>query len=251
MLYFLKINGFIEQSIQKGFTPGLSGTYEHTTHLAHLIRQAKKRQRSLVVTLLDLRNAFGEVHHRLLPVILRFHHMPDSVVRLMGSLYQYFCTTVVTDLYSTQFIHVGKGVLQGDCLSPLLFNMLVNTFIRHIQSEKFIQLGYTYSKHLIPKHWYQFADDAAVVAGQPYENQIHLNAFTAWCTWCNMEIRVDKCKTFGVEKGNTATKQTFPKLFVNFEQIPVVKKNESYKYLGRNFNFEMDNCDHKHFQFLK
>ena len=141
MFYFLKINGFIEQSIQKGFTPRLSGTYEHTAHLAHLIRQAKKRQRSLVATLIDLRNAFGEVHHRLLPLILRFHHMPDSVVRLIDSLYQDFCTTVVTDVYSTQFVHVGKGVLQGDCLSPLLFNMLVNTFIRCIQSEKFIQLG--------------------------------------------------------------------------------------------------------------
>ena len=61
-----------------------------------------------------------------------------------------------------------------------------------------------------------------------------------------MEIRVDKCKTIGIEKGNTAAKQTFPKLFVNSEQIPVVKKNESFKYLGRYFNFEMDNCDHKH-----
>ena len=177
MFYFLKINGFIEQSIQTDFTEELSGTYERTVHLAHLIRQAKKRQRSLVVTLLDLRNAFGEAHHHLLPVILRFHHMPNSVVRLIDSLYQDFCTTV-TDVYSTEFIHVGKGVLQGDCLSPLLFNMLVNTFIRYIQSEVFIQLGYTYSKHLTPKHWYQFADDAAVVSGQPYENQV-LDAFTA------------------------------------------------------------------------
>ena len=85
-----------------------------------------------------------------------------------------------------------------------------------------------------------------MVSGQLYENQILLNAFTAWWAWCNMEIFVDKCKTFGIEKGNTAAKQTFPKLFVNSEQIPVVKKNESFKYLGRYFNFEMDNCNHKH-----
>ena len=39
--------------------------------------------------------------------------------------------------------------------------------------------------------------------------------------------------------------QTHPKLFVNNEQIPALKSNESFKYLGRYFNFEMDNEEHK------
>ena len=57
---------------------------------------------------------FGEVHHHLLPVVLRFHHMPDSVVRLIDSnLYQDFRMTVVTNSYSTRILHVGKGVLPG------------------------------------------------------------------------------------------------------------------------------------------
>ena len=30
------------------------------------------KQRSLVITLLDLRNAFGEVHHELIKSVLRF-----------------------------------------------------------------------------------------------------------------------------------------------------------------------------------
>jgi hypothetical protein len=37
-----------------------------------------------------------------------------------------------------------------------------------------------------------------------------------------MKIRVDKCKTFGIEKVNSAAKQTFPKVFVNIEPIPTV-----------------------------
>ena len=245
MFHFLRTNGFIEQRIQKGFIPGISGNYEHTAHLAHLIRQAKRKQRSLVVTLLDLRNAFGEVHHRLIPVILKYHHMPESVIQLIDSLYRNFRTTIITDSYSTEFIYVEKGVLQGDCLSPLLFNLLVNTFVQYIKSEKFTQLGYSYSEYLCPKHWYQFADDAAVITGQTYENQILLNAFTAWCTWCDMKIRVDKCKTFGIAKVNSAAKQTFPKVFVNTEPIPTVDNGGNLKYLGRYFNFEMDNSAHK------
>ena len=102
----------------------------------------KRHQRSLVPgDILDLCNVFGEVHHHLLPVVLRFHHMPDSVVQLIDSnLYQDFRMTVVTNSYSTRILHVGKGVLQGNCLSPLLFNLLVNNFIRYIQSETFTQL---------------------------------------------------------------------------------------------------------------
>ena len=57
---FLKDNEMIVHSIQKGFTPGISGTYEHTAHMAHLINNARRKQRFLVITLIDLKNAFGD-----------------------------------------------------------------------------------------------------------------------------------------------------------------------------------------------
>ena len=61
-------------------------------------------------------------------------------------------------------------------------------------------MGYSFSKLFTPCHWYQCADVAAVLTGQECESQILLNAFTTWCTWCNMIIHVDKCKTFEVAK---------------------------------------------------
>ncbi|CAB3992804.1 Hypothetical predicted protein, partial [Paramuricea clavata] len=63
---FLASNNFIEHGIQKGFTPNLSGTLEHTAQMADIINKARIRQRSVVITLLDLKNAFGEVHHNLI-----------------------------------------------------------------------------------------------------------------------------------------------------------------------------------------
>ena len=60
-----------------------------------------------------------------------------------------------------------------------------------------------------------------------------------------MIIRVDKCHKFGIAKNETLSVQAHPKLFVKNEQIPVLKNNESFKYLGRYFNFEMDNEEHK------
>ena len=63
---FLNQNEFIEAEIQKSFTPKVAGVLEHTSMMANIIDKARKRQRSVVIPLLDLKNAFGEVHHNLI-----------------------------------------------------------------------------------------------------------------------------------------------------------------------------------------
>ena len=96
-----------------------------------------------------------------------------------------------------------------------------------------------------PIHWFQFADDAAVISGQESENQVLLNRFTLWCKWADMIIRVDKCITFGVKKATTKSIQYQPKLFINNQLIPPVDNGNSFKYLGRYFDFGMTNSMHK------
>ena len=211
---FLSDNNYIEQNIQKGFTPKLSGTLEHTAQMAHIINTARTKQRSIVITLLDLKNAFGEVHHNLIYEVLKYHHVPNHINNLICSLYTDFQTSIITEQFNTSFITVGRGVLQGDCLSPLLFNMSFNTFIQHIKSEKYRQLGFWKLSEIgipcNPIHWFQFADDAAVISSQERENQMLLNRFTIWCQWANMIIRVDKCSTFGIKKQLTKSTSIYP-----------------------------------------
>ena len=122
--------------------------------------------------------------------------------------------------------------------------MIINTVIQHIKQKEYEQLGYKFSKYFSPRHWYQLADDASVITGQEYEVQILLNAFTRWCTWSDMIIRVDKY-TFGITKRGSNAVQTQPKLFVNNEYIPLVPWDEDFEYLGRFFNYAIDNKSHK------
>ena len=56
---FLRQNDFIESEIQKGFNPKIAGVLEHTSMMANIIDKARIKQCSLVITLLDLKNAFG------------------------------------------------------------------------------------------------------------------------------------------------------------------------------------------------
>ena len=241
---FLASNNFIEHGIQKGFTPNLSGTLEHAAQMADIINKARIRQRSVVITLLDLKNAFGEIHHNLIQSILDYHHIPEHIKFVIKSLYTDFQTSIITSEFRTPFISVGRGVLQGDCFSPLLFNMCFNTFIQHIKAEKYRQFGFSF-KLLNPIHWFQFADDAAVITGQESENQHLLNRFSIWCQWSNMIIRVDKCSTFGIKKAITKSVQYLPKLLINNNLIPTIKIGEAFQYLGRYFDFSMSNNNHK------
>ena len=78
MFTFLLDNNLIEHKIQKGFTPNISGTFEHTAQMSHIINQARTKQRSLAITLLDLKNACG-VHHNLFQSVLSYHHIPDHI----------------------------------------------------------------------------------------------------------------------------------------------------------------------------
>ena len=170
LYHFLMANKYIETNFQKGFTPKMSGTWEHIAQLSYLINQSRKKQRSITITLLDLKNAFGEVSHNLIETTLKYHHIPDSFIDMIKLIYADFYTSITTDDFITPFIPVKNGVLQGDCVSPLLFNLVVNKFILYIKKDHFEQLGYKYFQYLVPKHWMQFADDAVAITGQEYEN---------------------------------------------------------------------------------
>lgn len=242
---FLSKNKYVETHYQKGFSPGISGTFEHIAEMTHLINKSRTKQNSLTITLLDLRNAFGEVSHNLIKSVLQFHHLPVEVCNLVENIYQDFYVSITSKDFRTDYIKVGKGVLQGDCLSPLIFNMIINTFIQVVKQEKFTSFGSNIIKGFQPRNWFQFADDAAAVTSLEKDNQTLLNIFSRWCTWSDMLIRPDKCHSFGIAKKDTKSIQIKPKLYINNNLISPVEPDESFVYLGRHFDFKMSDKEHK------
>ena len=118
-----------------------------------MINHARKKQWNLVITLLDLKNVFGEVDHELITYVFKFHCVPDHIIQLTQSLYTDYRISIAIDEYLTIPITVEKRVLQGDSLSPLLFNLVINTLINTIKQEKLNCIGYIYDDCIPPKHW--------------------------------------------------------------------------------------------------
>ena len=158
---------------------------------------------------------------------------------MMKSVFSSYNVTLTHPPPPPPFITVGRGVLQSDCLSPLrplLFNMSFNTFIlqdptekhfgdvgildkyednnnnkkntfiQHIKSEKYRQLGFWKLSEIgipcNPIHWFQFADDAAVISSQEKENQMLLNRATTKKRYSDTTIQryrnrnLEQCKIY-------------------------------------------------------
>ena len=139
----------------------------------------------------------------------------------------------------THKIPVGRGVLQGDSLSPLLFNLCFNTLMVTVKSERLKCLGYVYDTLSGPRQWLQFADDTAIVTSLESDNQLLLNLFTKWVIWADLKVRIDKCHTFGIRKTASRSNQYKPYLQLCREQIPPIDLGGCFVYLGKQFNFEM------------
>jgi len=76
-------DNFIDKNVQKSFWPGVDRVIEQSQLLTHMIKDEKRYQWSLVVTLVDLRNAFGAVHHTLMRSALEYHHIPINIFLLI------------------------------------------------------------------------------------------------------------------------------------------------------------------------
>ena len=244
MMYkFLVDNKFLDQNLQKGFWKGVDGVTEHTELLAHMLRDAKRKQRSIIISLLDLKNAFGSVHQNLIRFALHYHHLPSVFPELFSNIYNNSFMTVAIAKEWTDSIKVERGVLQGDPSSPLLFNLCFNTLMLTLDQPMYRKLGYSWGPvgSRRQRAWLQFADDAAIVASDTKGAQLLLNVFQAWCTWATLDIRHDKCSSFGMMKKENNYTQILPNLSIADAPIPQTVIGGEFRYLGHVFNFDMDN----------
>ena len=150
-----------------------------------MLSDAKRAQRSITVVLLDLKNAFGSVHHGLIRAALQYHHLPPIFLQLFNCIYSNSYISIAVNNEWTNAVKVDKGVLQGDPSSPLLFNLCFNTLMSTLLQPEYTKLGY-YSRawnSSMSRSWLQFADDAAIVASSVRNAQCLLNVFQAWCSW--------------------------------------------------------------------
>lgn len=106
---------------QAGFNAG-RGTSENVFLLKRILWSRGKSRRSLTyVTFLDFRKAFDSVNHLVMLDLLEDIELPTRLIGYLKSLYSRVKLTLGGDWFEQ-----GRGVLQGDPLSPTLFNLIID-----------------------------------------------------------------------------------------------------------------------------
>ena len=122
-------NKFLDQSIQKDFMPSTPGCIENHLKLMSVLSEARKKHKTLAVCWLDLKSAYGSVHHSLIEYSLKHYHAPPKFYNMIRFFYQELSASAITPEWSTAQIPLNIGVFQGGPLSVMIFNTVINTLV--------------------------------------------------------------------------------------------------------------------------
>ena len=232
-LSFMLANKYLDRGIQKAFMPRTPGCIEHHLKLATVIQDARQKHKSLAVCWLDLANAYGSVHHSLITFSLQHYHAPPKFLHFVENFYSNLSATFNSSQWSTPPIPLKIGVYQGDPLSVVIFNTVINTMVDTIRSRP--DLGYHLTRNQSIS-LLQYADDTCLVANSPSSCQHLLHLIDRWLHWSGMRAKVPKCYSLALKA--SSGKLMDPQLRIADQLIPFA--SEPVKFLGRFFEVPCD-----------
>jgi len=118
-------------------------------------------QEDIYFCFIDYAKAFDCVEHNKLWKILKEIEIPDHLTCLLRNLYVGQEATVITGHGTTDWFQIGKGVHQGCVLSPCLFNLYAESFMRNAgldEAQARIKIAGRNINHL------RYADDTTLMA---------------------------------------------------------------------------------------
>jgi hypothetical protein len=248
---FKVANNFIKRSIQKGFLSGVSGCVDHTFALWEALRDAKQEKRSIVVSWIDLANAFGSVRHNLIQFALNWYHVPPMIQALIFDYYEKLCATVITKDWSTGFFLFDIGCFQGCVLSTILFDAVFNLLLDFLQPLK--KSGYLFKDCGVISFEKAYADDLALITKTAAENQVALDRMVVWLDWTGtMKAKPKKCIATAFRQFKRGTKSI--NNFKPYHDTVYSLYNPCLKIKGHLVGFIMDPSKgpfkDEHFKFL-
>jgi hypothetical protein len=246
---FLVKNTYIPRKIQKGFLSGIAGCVEHSFMLFEAMKEAKEEQRQIVVSWIDLANAYGSVRHNLIQFALDWFHVPKKIQKLIFNYYEKLMAKVKTKEWTSGFFLFDIGLFQGCVLSTILFLcvfQLLLDFLKPLRKK----YGFKFKQAAIKQLAEAYADDLALATGNAKGNQICCNKTDLWLKWTEtMRAKPKKCISFGMkrfynyktEKFEPVNGKTFspfdPKLSIAGKPMNYILNEEGDEFKDRHFKF--------------
>lgn len=231
---FMIKNSYFRPNHQKGFLPGISGCLEHNTLVAESLKDARTFERQITVCWIDLENAFGSVQHELMTFAMRWYNFPTQIINIITSYYSNLKFKITTKEGYTGPLKYNVGLFQGCCLSPIVFNVVINILIdKLISNEK--KWGYRFKiNNKYTEYILAFADDLAVLTRNPKQCQDLLRLVDEFCSWTNgMKTKPAKCHCLCLGRRDTKFTSYDPGIEIGGQRVATIAETMPFKFLGR------------------
>ncbi|KAL1236613.1 Retrovirus-related Pol polyprotein from type-2 retrotransposable element R2DM [Trichinella spiralis] len=175
---------------QKAFRSGTDGAFDNITTLTTIVRDAHKSGKELNIVCVDLAKAFDTVNHSSIDRALRMHGLDSNSRALIEEMVTGSTTVIKGDggVLSNK-IEINQGVRQGDPISPLLFNSVMDELIERLE-----QSGVGYKINNTEVVTLAFADDGTLVSSSRRGMEKLLSITHDFINERGLKLNIRKCK---------------------------------------------------------
>ena len=226
---------------QAGFRSDYS-TIDHMFVFTMLQEKSEEFNLNTWVAAIDFRKAFDSISQHYLWDALEEQNVPLGYIRILKNLYAGQTAQVRTDALSRSF-EIHRGTKQGDPLSSLLFNALLEKVMSKVK-HSFIEkrygvqmgLGSANSKDDTRLTNLRFADDVLVVGSSLKQVTEMLSLMREETSKCGLELHPEKTKI--ISSTNRQNRPRNKYAHVGDMRIEILARTGEIKYLGRRITFE-------------
>lgn len=219
---------------QRAFRP-LDGSAMNIFDLDLLLHYHRQQFRPLYLASIDVAKAFDSVSHGAIKDVLVVAGVPGHLVAYIADVYDRSLTSLSFQGWTSEAIHPTCGVKQGDPLSPIIFNLVVDGLLKRIPREIGVDVeGVHYSA-------LGFADDLMFFASTPVGLQQTLDIAAGYLGECGLNINAAKSFTVAI-RNLPHVKKVIVDRGVRFHcgtrELPALRRQDEWRFLGVPFTPE-------------
>ena len=229
LVTFMEEKGFLHD-YQNGFKKK-ARTTDNIFILSTIIDKYRAEKKQVFANYIDLKGAYDCVDRTLLVEMLHEAEMGSSFIKMIESMYAQVEYTIKIGGLRSHFFKTGKGLKQGDTLSPMLFNFYIHKLVAKLGDHKDNPtLGDETIQCLL------FADDIILLSLSEKglkEKMINTKHFMH-----EIGMTISQAKSKVVVYNQTKKREKHPWII---EDI-IIEETDSYSYLGLDITSKGRSC---------
>ncbi|CAL7932971.1 unnamed protein product, partial [Xylocopa violacea] len=219
---------------QRGFRPS-DGCSENVFLLDLALHYHHRRFKSLFLSSVDIAKAFDSISHKALTDTLISAGLPDAFVSYIKYIYEAGTTRFSCPDWTSMPIKPSRGVKQGDPLSPVLFNLVMDRLFKLLPAE----IGADIDGMCINAA--AFADDIIFMSSTQHGLQTLLDTAATFLSQTGLYINSGKSFSLAIRsvphKKKTIIDSTT--IFtIKGQKLTAMKRSDQWTYLGIPFTPE-------------